>query len=120
VIDGPQAADLALSAIKAADFILIPVQPSPYDIWAASDLVDLIKQRIEITDGRLQAAFVVSRVIKGTRSRQGSERGARGLRLTHFGDAHHPARDLSQHGRLGQHGPRCRTQRGSGGPRFVP
>jgi len=68
VIDGaPQAADLAVSAIKAADFILIPVQPSPYDIWATSDLVDLIKQRIELTDGRLQAAFVVSRAIKGSR-----------------------------------------------------
>lgn len=68
VIDGaPQAADLAVSAIKAADFVLIPVQPSPYDIWATSDLVDLIKQRIELTDGRLQAAFVVSRAIKGTR-----------------------------------------------------
>src|SRR5699024_1891746 len=37
VIDGaPQAADLAISAIKAATAILIPVQPSPYDIWAAS------------------------------------------------------------------------------------
>lgn len=68
VIDGaPQAADLAVSAIKAADFILIPVQPSPYDIWATSDLVDLVKQRIELTDGKLQAAFVVSRAIKGTR-----------------------------------------------------
>ena len=68
VIDGaPQAADLAISAIKAADIVLIPVQPSPYDIWAASDLVDLVKQRIEVTDGRLQAAFVVSRAIKGTR-----------------------------------------------------
>ena len=68
VIDGaPQAADLAVSAIKAADFVLIPVQPSPYDIWAAADLVDLVKQRIEVTDGRLQAAFVVSRAIKGTR-----------------------------------------------------
>jgi len=68
VIDGaPQAADLAVSAIKAASFILIPVQPSPYDIWATSDLVDLVKQRIELTDGKLQAAFVVSRVIKGTR-----------------------------------------------------
>lgn len=68
VIDGaPQAADLAVSAIKAATFILIPVQPSPYDIWATSDLVDLVKQRIEMTDGRLQAAFVVSRAIKGTR-----------------------------------------------------
>ncbi|HER34508.1 ParA family partition ATPase [Guyparkeria sp.] len=68
VVDGaPQAADLAVSAIKAADFILVPVQPSPYDIWATSDLVDLIQQRIEMTDGRLKAAFVVSRAIKGTR-----------------------------------------------------
>ncbi len=68
VIDGaPQAADLAVSAIKAAHFVLIPVQPSPYDIWATADLVELVKQRIEITDGKLQAAFVVSRAIKGTR-----------------------------------------------------
>lgn len=68
VIDGaPQAADLAVSAIKAAHFILIPVQPSPYDIWATADLVDLVKQRIEVTDGKLQAAFVVSRAIKGTK-----------------------------------------------------
>ncbi len=68
VIDGaPQAADLAVSAIKAADLILIPVQPSPYDIWATADLVDLVKQRIELTDGQLKAAFVVSRAIKGTR-----------------------------------------------------
>lgn len=68
VVDGaPQAADLAVSAIKAANFILIPVQPSPYDIWATADLVDLVKQRIEVTDGQLQAAFVVSRAIKGTR-----------------------------------------------------
>lgn len=68
VIDGaPQAADLAVSAIKAANFVLIPVQPSPYDIWAAADLVDLVKQRIEVTDGKLQAAFVVSRAIAGTK-----------------------------------------------------
>ena len=68
VIDGaPQTADLAVSAIKAATFVLIPVQPSPYDIWAANDLVELVKARIEITDGKLKAAFVVSRAIKGTR-----------------------------------------------------
>ncbi len=68
VIDGaPQAANLAVSAIKASNFILIPVQPSPYDIWATADLVELVKQRIEITDGKLQAAFVVSRAIKGTK-----------------------------------------------------
>lgn len=67
VIDGaPQAAELAVSATKAADMVLIPVQPSPYDIWAASDLVDMVKQRIEITDGKLKAAFVISRAITGT------------------------------------------------------
>jgi chromosome partitioning protein len=68
VIDGaPQAADLAVSAIKAADFILMPVQPSPYDIWATADLVDLVKQRIQMTDGRLKAAFVISRAIANTK-----------------------------------------------------
>ena len=68
IIDGsPQATDLAVSAIKAADFVLIPVQPSPYDIWATSDLVDLVKQRIEMTDNKLKSAFVVSRAIKNTK-----------------------------------------------------
>ncbi len=68
IIDGaPQAQDLAVSAIKAANFVLIPVQPSPYDIWATSALVDLVKQRIELTDGALKAAFVISRAIKGTK-----------------------------------------------------
>ena len=68
VIDGaPQAADLAVSAIKAANIILIPVQPSPYDIWATADLVDLVKSRIQLTDGKLKAAFVVSRAIKNTK-----------------------------------------------------
>ena len=67
VIDGsPQATDLAVSAIKACDLVLIPVQPSPYDIWATSDLVDIVKQRIEMTDGSLKAAFVVSRAINNT------------------------------------------------------
>lgn len=68
VIDGaPQVTELAVSAIKAASFILIPVQPSPYDIWATADLVELVKARVEITDGKLKAAFVVSRAIKNTK-----------------------------------------------------
>lgn len=68
VIDGaPQAHDLAVSALKAAHFILIPVQPSPYDIWATSDLVDLVKQRMELTEGQLKAAFLISRAIRNTK-----------------------------------------------------
>lgn len=34
-----QAAQFGVSAIKAGDLVLIPVQPSPYDIWATADLV---------------------------------------------------------------------------------
>ena len=68
VIDGaPQTASLAISAIKAASLVLVPVQPSPYDIWAAADLVDIIKDRIDVTDGALKAAFVISRAITGTK-----------------------------------------------------
>ena len=68
IIDGaPQAHDLAVSALKAANFVLIPVQPSPYDIWATSDLVDLVKQRIVLTEGQLKAAFLISRAIRNTK-----------------------------------------------------
>lgn len=67
VVDGaPQAQELAASALTAADLVLIPVQPSPYDIWATADLVELVKQRQMITDGKLRAYFVVSRAINGT------------------------------------------------------
>jgi chromosome partitioning protein len=45
VIDGPpQVSELARSAIAAADLVLVPVQPSPYDIWAAQEVIDLIKK----------------------------------------------------------------------------
>jgi len=67
VIDGaPQIADLAVAAIKCADVILIPVQPSPYDIWACEDLVEIIKARQEITDGKPKVAFIISRAIKNS------------------------------------------------------
>ena len=71
VIDGaPQIAKLAAAAIKCADLVLIPVQPSPFDIWATADLVELIKTRQTITEGKPLAAFVISRAIKHTKLSQ--------------------------------------------------
>ena len=68
LIDGAaKLEDMLAATIKAADHILIPVQPSPYDLWAASDLVDFIKVRQEITDGHPTADFVVTRAIAGTK-----------------------------------------------------
>jgi chromosome partitioning protein len=71
VIDGaPSITKLATAAVKIADFILVPVQPSPWDIWATSDLVEIIKARQEVADGKPIAAFIVSRVIKNTKLSQ--------------------------------------------------
>lgn len=67
IIDGaPRNEAMTVSAIKAADLVLIPVQPSPYDVWASEDLVSIIKARQEVTDGKPKAAFVISRVIRRT------------------------------------------------------
>lgn len=66
IIDGaPQLREMAVAAIKAADIVLIPVQPSPLDIWATSDLIELIKERQAIAD-KPKAAFIVSRQIQNT------------------------------------------------------
>ncbi|MCE8000866.1 MAG: AAA family ATPase [Rhodobiaceae bacterium] len=68
IIDGAaKLADMMTAAIKISDLVLIPVQPSPYDIWAASDLVDFTKARQDITDGTPSAAFVITRMIEGTK-----------------------------------------------------
>lgn len=67
VIDGaPHLTSMAIQSLLCSDIILIPVQPSPYDVWASKALVDLVKQRQEVSDGRPHAAFVVSGQIVGT------------------------------------------------------
>lgn len=66
VVDGaPRVSDLTRSAIMAADLVLIPIQPSPLDIWAAHEVVDLIKEAA-IYKADLSAAFVVNRKITNT------------------------------------------------------
>ena len=68
LIDGAaKLEDMVAAAVKVSDCVLIPVQPSPYDIWAASELVDGIKTRQDLTDGKPVAAFVVTRRIEGTK-----------------------------------------------------
>ncbi len=67
-IDGAASlGEVIAEAMKAADLVLIPVQPSLPDIWATSDLVDAIAVRRSITDGKPDAAFVISR--QGVRTR---------------------------------------------------
>ncbi len=66
VIDGaPRVNELARAAIMASDLVLIPVQPSPYDVWAASETVQLIREA-RVYKESLRGAFVVNRKIANT------------------------------------------------------
>ncbi len=51
--------------LMAADVVLIPVQPSPYDIWAADEVVKLIEEA-RVYKEKLKSAFVVNRKIANT------------------------------------------------------
>lgn len=67
VIDGAGRYEkITAEAVSIADLVLIPVQPSPYDIWAITDLVDLVKQRQTITGGQPILGAVISRAVPGT------------------------------------------------------
>jgi len=66
VIDGsPRVTDLARSAIMASDIVLIPVQPSPYDIWAAEEVVKLVEEA-QVFKENLKSCFVINRKIANT------------------------------------------------------
>lgn len=66
VIDGPPSlTDIARSAMVASDLVLIPVTPSPYDVWAAAELVPLVEE-VQIARPDLAVRFVISRKIVGT------------------------------------------------------
>jgi len=66
VIDGPpRVAALARSALLAADLVLIPVQPSAYDVWASHEMVQLIAEA-RVFRPQLRAAFVINRRVVGT------------------------------------------------------
>lgn len=66
LIDGPpRVYDVARSAIMASDVVLIPVQPSPYDVWAAKEIVDLLHEA-SVFRPKLKSAFVINRKIVNT------------------------------------------------------
>ena len=65
-IDGPpRVYDVSRSAIMASDLVLIPVQPSPYDVWAAKEIVDLLHEA-SVYKPNLKSAFVINRKIVNT------------------------------------------------------
>jgi len=66
LIDGaPRVNELGRAAIMASDLVLIPVQPSPYDVWAATETVQLIREAQTFRPD-IKSAFVINRKITNT------------------------------------------------------
>jgi chromosome partitioning protein len=66
VIDSPpRVTDIARSAILAADLVIIPVQPSPLDVWAAQDTVALITDALVYKE-TIKSVFAINREIVHT------------------------------------------------------
>ena len=61
IIDGPpRVAGIARSALLAADLVLIPAQPSPFDGWASSEMLRLLDEA-RIFRPELRARMLLNR-----------------------------------------------------------
>ena len=68
IIDGPPGITrTSADAVRAADLVLIPAKASPFDVWAASDIVTAVKARQEATGGMPKAVFVITMTRPRTR-----------------------------------------------------
>lgn len=69
IIDGaPQATELTVAAIKAADIVVMPLQPSQADVWSTDSTVDFIQQIHEMRDKLVpKAVFLPVMVLKGSK-----------------------------------------------------
>ena len=61
IIDGPPGITrISAEAVRAADLVLIPAKASPFDVWAASDIVEAVKARQRGNGGVPKGAFVIT------------------------------------------------------------
>lgn len=66
IIDGPpQVADVTRSAMMASDVVVIPVQPSPLDVWGTRPVVALLAEARAVKPG-IKSAFAVMRKVSNT------------------------------------------------------
>lgn len=66
IIDAPGRIEaVARAVILASDVVAIPVQPSPYDVWASADVLALL-ELAQVYKPELESAWVINRKIVGT------------------------------------------------------
>ena len=68
IIDGPPGiTKTSADAVRAADLVLIPAKASPFDVWAAAEIVEAVKARQKTAKGVPKAAFVITMTRPRTR-----------------------------------------------------
>lgn len=61
ILDGaPQLDLISTTSIAISNIVLIPVSPSPYDVWATENIVQRVLTAMEI-NGDLKAFFIINR-----------------------------------------------------------
>lgn len=71
VLDGPpRLGDITRSAGVAADVVLVPVQPGPFDLWATAETLEVLDSadaiREELNRKPVRRLFLVNRAATGT------------------------------------------------------
>ncbi len=69
IIDGPpHTSSVSRSCIIASDLVLIPVTPSPYDVWASNDIIELLDNvKHSISEYKnIESGIVINRKIHNT------------------------------------------------------
>jgi len=67
IIDAPPAmGEITRSVLHVADLVIIPVSPSPLDIWSCSATLELIKE-VQAVRPELDVKLLINRKIPGTR-----------------------------------------------------
>lgn len=66
IVDGPpRTAEIARSIILSADLIVIPIQPSPLDVWEAAKTIDLIREA-QFIKPEITCVLTINRKIANT------------------------------------------------------
>ncbi|HBE72298.1 MAG TPA: chromosome partitioning protein ParA [Planctomycetaceae bacterium] len=66
IIDGPpRAAEILKSIVLAADLVIVPIQPSPFDVWEAAKTVDIVREAQVFKPG-LVCVIAINRRIANT------------------------------------------------------
>jgi chromosome partitioning protein len=69
IVDGPpRTSSVSRSCVVASDLVLIPVTPSPYDVWAANEIVEILNNvRHSLSDYKqIKSGIIINRKIHNT------------------------------------------------------